>query len=95
LQPVTEALRKQQKGTVRKVAGGIHVGFLAVAVILLSWPDYQVPRRYIEGFSCLGLLEETGVLRKIAKEGFEETEAILKDSIQLIDDLESKRMDPE
>ena len=67
LQPLSQHLRRQQKGAIAKVAGGMHVAFLAVAVVLMNWPDTKVPCRYITGFRSLGMMEATGVLRQIPR----------------------------
>ena len=67
LQPLSQHLRQQQKGSVAKVAANIHVAFLAVATVLLNWPDTNLPSRYITGFGNLGMMERTGVLRSIPR----------------------------
>ena len=67
LQPLSQHLRRQQRGSVAKVAANIHVAFLAVATVLLNWPDTSLPSRYITGFRSLGLMERTGVLRDIPR----------------------------
>ena len=67
LQPLTAHLRKFQKGSVALVAGNMHVAFLAVAVILVQWPDTALPSRYITGFKSLGMLEHTGILRPVPR----------------------------
>eukprot|EP00974_Lingulodinium_polyedra_P105578 10221382-Lingulodinium_polyedra.AAC.1 len=58
-----EALRARQVGTVAAVASKVHVAFLPVAVVLLTWPGHMLPERFITGFSNLGTLERTGVFR--------------------------------
>ena len=65
LQPLSLHLRQRQQGAVAKVAAKMHVAFLAVAVILLQWPDVSMPGRYVTGFQSLGMLEPTCVLRQI------------------------------
>eukprot|EP00972_Heterocapsa_arctica_P051917 7635878-Heterocapsa_arctica.AAC.1 len=47
LQPLTRHLRAHQQSHVATVAADIHVGFLAVAAVLLAWPDTNLPARYI------------------------------------------------
>ena len=44
-----------------------YVAFLAIAVVLLNWPDTNLPNRYITGFRSLGMLESTEVLRQIPR----------------------------
>ena len=65
LQPLSAHLRERQQGSVARVAAKVHVAFLAVAVVLLQWPDVSLPRRYITGFQSLGTLEPSHVLRQI------------------------------
>ena len=67
LQPLSQHLRRQQGGSVAKVAANIHVAFLAVATVLLNWPNTSLPSRYLTGFRSLGLMERTGVLRDIPR----------------------------
>ena len=67
LQPLSLHLRQRQQGTVAKVASRMHVALLAVAVILLHWPDANLPRRCITGFQSLGMLEPTRVLRQMPR----------------------------
>ena len=67
LQPLSMHLRKRQQGAVARVASKMHVAFLAVAVILLQWPDVNLPSRYITGFQSLGMLEATRVLRQMPR----------------------------
>ena len=67
LRPLSQHLRKQQRGAVAKVAAKMHVAFLAVAVVLLNWPDISLPRRYITGFRSLGMLVTTNVLRQVPR----------------------------
>ena len=67
LQPLSQHVRQQQRGAVAKVAAKMHVAFLAVATVLLNWPDTSLPSRYITGFRSLGMLENTGVLRRIPR----------------------------
>ena len=67
LQPLFAHLRKFQRGSVAQVAGNMHIAFLAVAVILTQWPDTALPSRYVTGFTSLGMLEHTGVLRPVPR----------------------------
>ena len=54
LQPLTDHLRKFQQVSVQMVSSQVHLGFLEVAVVLLGWPDWRLPLRYVTGFSTLG-----------------------------------------
>ena len=65
LRPVSEALCRLQAPTVRAVAGTLNVAFVAALVILLAWPDVSLPTRYIEGFSQVGLLENSHTMRDL------------------------------
>ena len=62
---MSERLCRAQQPTVRAVAGTLDVAFVAALVILLAWPDVALPRRYIEGFSQLGVLENSGTMRDL------------------------------
>ena len=46
LLPLSCHLRRQQKGSVAIVAAKMHVAFLAVATVLLNWPDTSLPPTY-------------------------------------------------
>ena len=65
LQPASEHIRRAQVSHVAAVSATIHVALLAVAEILLGWPDVNLPRRFLTGFSSHGWVEKTGVLRQI------------------------------
>ena len=67
LQPLSQHLRRQQRGAVAKVAARIHIAFLAVATVLLNWPDTSLLSKFITGFRSLGMMECTGVLREIPR----------------------------
>ena len=66
MQPVSLALRAHQHPQVAQVAGQVHIGLIAAAVVLMAWPDTRLPYRYLTGFRCLGQLEPTGVLRHVS-----------------------------
>ena len=65
LQPTSAHLRQFQCGAVAQVAARMHIGLLAVAVVVMGWPDTTLPLRFITGFSSLGWVERSGVLREI------------------------------
>ena len=47
--------------TVRRVAGCLNLGLIAVLCVILKWPDQKLTRRFITGFQVIGKLEETGI----------------------------------
>ena len=49
LQPASEHIRKSQVGKVAVVSASVHVALIAVAVILIGWPDVMLPRRFLSG----------------------------------------------
>ena len=44
----------------RSIAGQVHVALLAAAVILLAWPDWRLPYRFLTGFKITDTLERSG-----------------------------------
>ena len=54
-------LRKQQPQTVKRVAGKVAVGLIAVMALLMQWPDHQLPKWFITGFQAIGDLEITNI----------------------------------
>ena len=56
--PLTQALLKWQPDSVKAIAGSIHVGLIAVLVILARWPDKLLPQRFVSGFGIVGVLEK-------------------------------------
>ncbi len=65
LRPVSEELCKAQAPTARAAAGTPNVAFVAAPLILLSWPDTTLSRRYVLDFSQVGLLENPGTMRDL------------------------------
>ena len=63
LVPLTEKLRERQLGSVRQIAGKVNLGMIAVATILMVWPDHSLCTKLILGFPQMGWMERTGVLR--------------------------------
>ncbi len=59
LNPLSVHLRSFQAGPAAKVAARIHVAFIAVAVILMGWPHWQLPSMFIVGFPTIGKLPRT------------------------------------
>jgi len=93
---ITRHLRSKQDAQVAKVAGQMHVGMLAVAVIFMAWPDTKLPWRYMVGFETLGKLEVTQVLRASEGEKALSEEELLKSAEATVDEIEKKvEKDPE
>ena len=57
---LTAVLAKWRPPTVQAVAQSIHVGLIAVLVLVLRWPDWRLPMRFITGFATTGMLERSG-----------------------------------
>ena len=62
---LSTALKKYQPGHVAAVAAKMHVGLMAVLVVLTSWHDWRLPMRFVTGFSTTGILERTGVYQPV------------------------------
>jgi hypothetical protein len=67
LEHLSDVLRRFQRPQVHSVTRGLHMGLLAVAVVLLAWSDWRLPLRYVTGFASLGTLENTSMLRPVCK----------------------------
>lgn len=55
--PLTTQLRQFQPPSVKRIAGNVNLGLVAVLVILMAWPDWKLPQRFVEGFQVVGELE--------------------------------------
>ncbi|CAE8625797.1 unnamed protein product, partial [Polarella glacialis] len=53
-EPLSKSFLSQADGPVQAVTSTFYSGCLAVAVILLSWPDAAFTRRWIQGFQVIG-----------------------------------------
>jgi hypothetical protein len=60
----SDHLRKFQPFPVSTVAADIHIAFLAVAILLIAWPDWQFPMQFVTGMMAIGNLARTGVFRQ-------------------------------
>ena len=67
--PLAEKLRSYQGLTVRRVAGDINLGLVAVLCVVCRWPDRKLALRFITGFEVIGCLEPTGVSPPMRREG--------------------------
>ena len=62
---ISVALRKQQKGHIRKVAGKLSLGLIAICCIFMCWPGWKVPQRFVTGFQVINLLELSGIWKLV------------------------------
>jgi hypothetical protein len=53
---LSAALRRRQDGHIKKVAGKLNLGLLAVCVILMAWPGWRLPMRFVTGFQVIEVL---------------------------------------
>ena len=60
-QPLSTHLRKFVAPTVASVAGHMHVALMAAFVILMRWPDKQLPRAFLEGFKLIGRMDRVHI----------------------------------
>ncbi len=95
MQPLTEHLKQYQVGSVKLIAGRVHLGLLAIAAVIMHWADYRIPPRYITGFFSLGELEFTGVLREVEVQPFLSKVELLAGAEEAIRKLERQYVDPE
>ena len=93
LQGLSQLLRRWQQGTVAIVASQVHTGLFAAGVILMSWPDQPLPRRYVTGFRSIGPMEKTGVLREVPQLACISKEEFLKGAPEAVRQLEAQRVD--
>ena len=55
----------------------MHLGLVAVSIVVMCWPDARLLLRYIVGLSSLGRMERTGVLKPVDPEPFIDEEELL------------------
>ena len=65
LRPTSEFLVSLQPPSVRKVAGQMHLAFLAVLVVVLQWPDTSLVLDFIRGFKVVGNIPNCGVYGQV------------------------------
>ena len=63
IQTFARKLRKYQCLPVRRVAAKIHIGLIAVACILIRWPDWRLAQQFVTGFDVVDRLEPFNVFR--------------------------------
>ena len=54
-------LRSFQSAAVRRSAHPINIGFMVLAIIIMGWPDWMPPLRFIIGFQVVGRFEESHI----------------------------------
>ena len=89
--PFTKRLCKHQPPSVQRIAGHVHIGLVAVLVIVMAWPDWRLPRRFVEGFQVIGELEPTRIYEHQAHEPPVHKADLLANSEQLIASIEAQR----
>ena len=62
LKPLSAYLRQRQHPCVARVAGSVHVAFIAFLCWCMKWPDILLAKRFITGFAVVGQSEITGTL---------------------------------
>lgn len=87
MQEVVGHLRQFRRDQVRAVAGDMHLGMLAVAIIVTQWPDTLPPLRCITGFATVGRLERSNVLSNIPEVQPISEEVLLQGATEVIDRL--------
>ena len=77
VRPLTEALRRIMPETVKRVAAKKNPAFIALATILLRWPDRHLAVEYVIGHNIVGHIQTSGIFR--ARTGKEISQAELAD----------------
>ena len=77
---LTAVLRRHQPPTVRAVAGDVHIGLIAVLVVLTCWPDRSLALRFVQGFRIVGQLEVSGVFPEVLPEACDSKDDLLRDA---------------
>ena len=89
--PLTDALLKHQPREVASVAGRVHVGFMAVLVVLARWPDRALPFRFLSGFPIVGVLEETGIYERAPPSAVLDPDVLCAEGDSLLQELSRER----
>ena len=90
--PLTEALIRWQSPSVHSVAGGIHVGLVAVLCILARWPDRHLAQRFVTGFAISGILERTGIYEEAAPADILDPELLFAGAGDLLRELSRQKL---
>jgi len=91
-EPLSEHIKKFQPWHIRKVAGKVNVVMIAVLVVVMGWPDWALPLRFVTGFSLIGELEKTGIFVGADKDEMMSREELFQHSRKL---LQKMRFDPD
>ena len=54
-----------QSSTVAAVAPEVNVVLMAIMIVVMRWPDWALPSRFVDGFRCVGLVEHTGIFMEV------------------------------
>ena len=68
LQMQSKQLRKLQQSIIALVAGKLHLAFIAVGVILASWPHTALPMLFVKGFNVVGKVKAIGIYKSVQLE---------------------------
>eukprot|EP00971_Amphidinium_carterae_P277190 5500717-Amphidinium_carterae.1 len=64
-QGLSQTLLAHQAPSVAAVASGIHVAVVAILTLIMQWPDWRLPQRFIMGFATVGVLERSNVYTEV------------------------------
>ena len=85
---MTRCLHRHQSATAKAVAGQFHLAFLAVAILLIGWPDWKLPRCYLIGFRSVGVIGITNVFKPTKRApGFLPRSELLAGAEEAIDNI--------
>ena len=92
---MSNKLKEHQVPTVRAVAGQIHVGLVAVLVLVLEWPDWEMPARFITGFQTTGTLELSHIYDQATPPEPRRIGEVLAEAPKLLASMQNWPVDPE
>ena len=90
-EPLGEHLRRRQPPSVAKIACRVHVGLIAVLVLVMGWPDWRLPSRFLDGFQVVGTLERTHIFEEQSLEPPIPKSELLANSLSLIASIETDK----
>ena len=65
LRPVSVRINELMSSTVRLIASGVNTAFMAAVIDAIGWLDVDLVKRFVEGFSIIGDIPDSGVYRPI------------------------------
>ena len=80
-----------QSASVAAAAGGVNVALIAVACIVMSWPDADFAESFLVGMSAIGQLESSGIFRDRHQEACMSMEQFLSNATEATDELEKDK----